>query len=749
MAGLLALALAGFSYLQVRLRFGRPLWDHPSRIYSDSLALYPGLALHEGALEEELRVRGYRKVARAPSRPGEYRRNGRVFDIYLNTFSYPHEKVRGYPVEVHIGGGGVDRLGFLENRHRLDVVVLEPRLLGRFYGDLRESRSVVALKEIPEILRRAVIEVEDRHFMQHHGLDVRGMARALWQDLRAGDLVQGGSTITQQVVKNVLLGHQRTFARKVREALMAPLLERMLSKEEILEIYMNEIYMGQKGAVSIVGMGEAARFFFGRQVRGIDLPQAALLAGLIRSPGSYNPWKHPEAARKRRDQVLDLLRNRHVISPAQEREAKAQDLALADTTATEVPEAAYFLDLVRAQLQDQFGARALRREGLRIFTTLDTRLQKAASAALSRGLEKLEAIPAIAKRLRCDHLQGALVVMNPRTGAILGLAGGRNFAASPFNRAVDARRQIGSLFKPFVYLAAFEAARSGAAGGLTPASLLRDEPLSIRVGKEVWRPTNNDHRFRGPVSVRESLAKSINVPAVRAAQGVGIDRVADLAIACGLPADMPRVPALALGSAEASPLQVAVAFSTLAAEGFRPFPHTVRWVMAADGGSLGSQRQGPRRVVSSESAYLVVDLMREAIRSGTARRVGAAGLAGEVAGKTGTTNGRRDAWFVGFTPDILAAVWVGFDDNHPLGMEGSQAALPIWLDLVQRVKAAQGHSFRPPEDVVFRWIDPATGGLATRRCPARVKAAFLAGSAPTTTCPAHRRRGFWRRLFGR
>jgi penicillin-binding protein 1B len=744
--GLIVLAV---TYVQVRLTFHQRLRGEPSRIYSDSLALRPGMGWTASALDAEMVSRGYRSSPDWAAVPGRFRRDGASLRVFLNSFEYPRGAVDGYRVRVRFRDRRILSLEMADDGRDLDVVMVEPRLLDTFHGPRHEIRFQEPLAAMPAVLIRAVLEVEDRRFRNHGGLDLRGMARAAWQDLRAGGLVQGGSTITQQLVKNVLLGHHRTFGRKIRELVMAPMLETMLTKDEILEIYLNEIYLGQKGARSVVGVGAAARFYFGRPAAELGLGQAALLAGLIRSPGTYNPWVHPERGRRRRDEVLDRLVAAGVVPSAEADAARRHALRLTDATGESLPEAGYYVDFVRRELMERYGPRRLERAGLRFLTTLDTRYQKAAARALKGGLDRLEADAAVARHLGNSGLQGAVVAMDPRTGALLALVGGKEFTSSMFNRAVDARRQVGSLFKPFVYLAAFEAAAQGEAGGLTPVSLLADAPLTVEAGPSDWTPTNNDGRFRGEVTVREALAASINVPAVRAAQGVGVAKVAELAVACGFPADIPQVPALALGSAAASPLEVAVAFASLAAAGRRPEPWWLKAVIPAGPGWPATESPGRLPAVAPEAAYLVIDLMQEAVRTGTARRLAREGMAGGVAGKTGTTNGRRDAWFVGATPEFLAAVWIGADDNRSIGVEGSQAALPIWIELVRSLHLDTGGAFPVPDGIVFEWVDPATGARATGRCPRVVEQPFIAGTEPSGDCPKHPRRGFWRRLFGR
>ncbi len=752
LAGILLVAVVawvGISYLQLVFTFHKRLGGSPSELYSAPLVLRPGSAWSALGLVDELDARGYSTGKGGRLRPGQYLQQGNRLDLHLRAFLYRGEVVQGYKARLRFSGKRLSGMDLLPGDEPLDLLMVEPRSLGVFHSRRNQLREPVPLKEVPRHLITAVLEVEDRRFRTHSGLDPRGIGRALWEDLWAGRVEQGGSTITQQVLKNVMLNPQRRWGRKMREMVMAPLLETLLEKDEILEIYLNEIYLGQRGSFSVVGMGAAARFYFGRPVAELDLAQSALLAGIIRSPGTYNPWRHPEAARTRRDDVLRMMvRGGHLDRAAAEA-AGARPLRLADATPEGMPEAAPFLELARRQMVKAFGADVLEHDGLRIMTTLDTRAQRLAATILERGLRRLESDPAVARRVGKGGLQGAVVVMNPVSGAVLALVGDRQPGRGRFNRAVDARRPVGSLFKPFVYLAAFLAADRGEGGGLTMASTLVDEPLELDLDDQIWRPANSDDRFRGDISVRRALADSINIPAVNAALDVGIPVIARLAEACGFPAGLPRVPAVALGAAEASPLEVAVAYSVLAAGGHRPTPRFWEATTTTDGGHLTGNEVRRVAVADPAAVFLISDLLAEVVSTGTGRRVAAGGLTGAVAGKTGTTNGRRDAWFAGYVPGLLAVVWVGADDNRPVGLTGSQAALPIWLELMQRLQPDPGAPSPPPGGLLRVRYDPETGGVGTRNCPRVAEEWFMEGTEPEEECPEHRRRGFWRRLFGR
>lgn len=746
---LVAAAFVGLSYLQLVFAFPQRLGGSPSQLYSAPLILRPGSAWSAAELVAELMSRGYTSGRENRLRPGQYWQQGDRVNLNQRTFLYGGGRVEGYPVRISFSERRLTGVELLPGGEPLELLMLEPRALGVFNSRKDQLRESVRLEDLPAHLVAAVLAVEDRRFRTHRGLDPRGIGRAIWVDLWAGRAAQGGSTITQQVLKNVMLDPQRRWGRKLREMVMAPLLETLLAKDDILEIYLNEIYLGQKGSFSVVGMGAAARYYFGRGAEDLDLGQSALLAGLIRSPGTYNPWRHPGAARTRRDKVLQMMVHGGQLTAARAAAAAARPLQLSDATGEEMPEAAAFLEVARRQLVNAFGAHVLEHDGKRILTTLDTRAQRLAAMALERGLSRLEADPRVLQKVGKEGLQGAVVVMDPRSGAVLALVGDRQAGRGRFNRAVDARRPVGSLFKPFVYLAAFQAAAGGQEGALTMASTLVDEPLELDLDGQVWRPANSDGRFRGDLSVRRALADSINIPAVKVALEVGIPEVARLAEGCGFPAGLPRVPAIALGAAEASPLEVAVAYSVLAVDGRRPTPRFWEATMAADGGDLTLNQVRRVEVADAAAVFLVSDILAEVVRTGTGRRVAAGGLTGAVAGKTGTTNRRRDAWFVGYVPGLLAAVWVGADDNRPVGLTGSQAALPIWLELVRSLQPDPGELPPPPAGLVRVRYDPGTGGVATRKCPQVAEDWFMAGTEPEDTCPLHGGRGFWRRLFGR
>jgi len=618
----------------------------------------------------------------------------------------------------------------------------EPELLATLFGPRQEERQPVRLAQVPERLLNAVLAAEDGRFFKHHGVDPRGIMRASWVNMRQGRIVQGGSTITQQTVKNIFLGQERTWWRKAREGLLSVMLDAQYSKERILEVYLNEVYLGQRGPVAICGVQAAARFYFGRDVADLSLGESALLAGLISSPGRYNPFAHRERAVKRRNLVLDTMRRLGKITAAEAEKASAEALQLASGSGG-FGRAPYAVDFVRTRLAELVSPETLRWEGLRIYTTLDTTWQTHAEGALKAGLKRLERI---ARGSTSQPLQGAVVVIDPQSGAVRAMVGGRDYAESQFNRVTHARRQPGSCFKPFVYAAGFERAIRGERMGFTPATLLDDSPFEMVSGGETWRPANYDGEYRGWVTVRTALEQSLNVPTVRAARRVGLDHVVDTAQRMGIESPLRPLPSLALGAMEVTPLELAAGYATLARLGREGRPWIIREIVDGEGDVILRPQVEWSEAISPQAAYLVNHLLRGVMREGTARSAAALGYRGEASGKTGTTDDTRDAWFAGYSEQLLSLVWVGYDSNSETGLTGASGALPIWVDLMHRSGVADRASpDTVPDGIVERRIDPETGGLVRGGCTRQIDEHFAEGSEPRHTCVLHGNR--FRRWF--
>ncbi len=731
-------------------------WNVPSRVFSAPLRLYPGMALAEAGLEEALPALGYRErsgsdgafdsasggafdgVAAAEAfPPGTYARTPGRLLVHLHDFDYPEGPRPGYVLEIRSRNARIASLRDLSRGRELPTARLEPEEVAAIFDARMERRTPVELAAVPPVLIKAVLAVEDRRFYAHEGLDPRRIRAAALANLGARRYAQGGSTLTQQLIKNYYLHHEKSLARKAKEAAMAVLFERRHSKEEILEAYLNEVYLGQDGAASIAGVEEAARHYFSRGVSQLELPEAALLAGLVRAPGTYDPARHPERARTRRATVLGLMVAQGRIS--EEEAARARRAPLPPPRrARPLDGAPYFTDFALRELRDRFSRDALTREGYRIFTTLDPRAQRAAERAVAEGLAELDGPASSDSEDPGARAQAALVVLDPRTGELRALIGGRDWRASQFNRVVQARRQPGSLFKPFVYLAAL------ADGERTLASPVADTALSVTVAGRAWAPRNHDGVFHGTVTLREALEGSYNVATARLALDVGLERVAETARRVGIRSDLRPVPSLALGAFEVTPLEMATAYGTLAAGGVRAAPRSILEVVTPEGEILAAHDLRVERRIAEGPAFLVTRALQGVVERGTAARAAALGYRGRAAGKTGTTNDSRDAWFVGYTPELLALAWVGFDDNRPLGRTGAQAALPIWTRFMRGYAAAGGAAdFVPPPDVVELEVDAATGLLAHPSCGPSRPEAFLVGTEPSESCRERRRPWWW------
>ncbi len=733
-------------------RFEGRRFSVPSRVYAAPIVIYPGADWQRLDLGGWLTRMGYREQSEAgPLGVGHYRWLPGRLRVHLRAFDHPQLPEPNRKVEFRLEAGRVREIR--DDRGRpVDVVSLEPEPISSFYGNEREQRDLVALADVPPHLVSAIYAVEDRRFEEHHGIDPVRIAGALLANLRAGGIRQGGSTLTQQLVKNFFLTPERTIRRKLTEATMALMVEARYEKDQILEAYLNEIYMGRRGSTAIHGVGEAARFFFGKRVADLEIDESALLAAVIASPNALSPHRHPERAKERRDLVIGLMEAQDRISAREAERARQRAISTA-AIALESGQDRYFLDALAKQLPEVYDEELLSVEGLRIYSTLDPGIQRAAVDALTEGLASLE------KRLgrksdasgEPQPLQGCLLAMRPQTGEILAMVGGRDYAASQWNRCTMAHRQAGSAFKPVVYAAAL----SPESGPLiTLASRIDDAPISVETPDGLWEPRNYDDEFRGPVSVREALERSLNVPAARIGQALGIGEVVEMARRLGVESELPDVPSLALGTAEVSPLELAVVYATFANGGLRPTPRS--FIGLLDDRGVGQEQwplAGARRVLDPGTAYLTTSLLEGVVDRGTGAGIRARGLRGPIAGKTGTTDDEYDLWFVGFTPELVAVVWVGYDEPREIGVPSSRGALPIWADFLAEVSGARVRGvFARPGGVERIEIEPSTGKRALSACRERRTEYFLAGTAPDETCPrgggGGGGGGFFRRLFG-
>ena len=729
------LAFVGYSYVVLTRKFDSSRrWDLPSRIYSDATPIVPGMTIPRALLEPKLNHVGYHEAAARVTNPGEYRYAGNTVEIYLQNFEYPDIEFRALPVAIEFEGGTVRAIRRLDDGVALRGIRIEPELITSIYNNEMEDRLPVALGAVPKTLTDAIIAVEDRSFYSHKGLSITGIAGALRTDVKNRSITHGGSTLTQQLIKNLYFNPERTWRRKGIEALYALLLEARYSKNEILEVYLNEIYLGQNGAVQILGVEQASQVYFGKHVTYLTLPEAATMAGMIHSPNIGNPLKYPERAKPRRDLVLALMREQKLITPEQYEGAIAAPL-----TTSRFPKgsrsAPFFVDLVLKQLKETYPETQLRTEGLRIFTTLDTIMQRSAEQALDSGIESLnKRFPYL--RNSPTPLEGVILTIQPGTGYVKALVGGRSYSKTQFNRAIQARRQPGSLFKPFVYVTAMDPARGQQA--FTAATVLDDSPISVRSGTAVWTPQNYDLKYHGHVTVRESLAHSYNIPAVRAAMNAGVPNVIKTAATIGIESHLAPYPSVSLGSFEVTPLEIAYAYSAFANLGVKAEPISILAVSTREGELKESREVKMKRVAPASVCYVMNSILKDVFNYGTAGKARLQGFNRPFAGKTGTTSSYRDAWFIGYSPRILSLVWLGFDDGHSVRLAGGDACVPIWTTNMNRIGGlVPDVDWKRPEDVIDRQIDPESGMLATPYCPQTKEEIFVAGTEPASVCPIH------------
>ena len=721
--GLILMTLAATGYvawldLHVRAQFEGRRWSVPARIYARPMELYPGMRLSGDDLERELRAAGYQPSA-AARRAATYNRRGDSFRVHTRRFQFWDGEQAARQVRIQFNGRRV--AGLRENGAKQALMRLDPAIIGRIYPNHHEDRVLLRLEEVPAGLVAALLSVEDREFEHHHGVSPRAIARAVFANLRAGALVQGGSTLTQQLAKSYFLSAERTWWRKLNDAVIALLLEAHYDKGEILEAYVNEVYLGQDGRRSIHGFGLAAQFYFGRDLDALQLPELALLVAVVRGPSYYNPRRHPRRATKRRNLVLEQMRELGIISAARAKRVKSLPLGVtpASRASSRYPA---FVDLVRRQLRRDYRDEDLRGEGLRIFTTLDLRTQRIAESALATRIARLERDKGGGRSV----LQGAIIVTAPQSGEALAVVGGRNRGGAGFNRALDAVRPVGSLIKPAIYLAALEQP-----GRYTLASRILDEPISIRTATGTpWQPKNYDDRVHGRISLYEALVKSYNLATVRLGMEVGLDQVTNSLQRLGVERPLDPFPSLLLGAAELSPVEVTQMYQTLAGGGFRVPLRAIREVTSARGEPLSRYPLSVQQAFQPGPVFLVVEAMRGVMNEGTGRSARARMGANLVmAGKTGTTDDLRDSWFAGFTEDFLAVVWLGHDDNTPAGLSGAKGALQVWIDMMKSL-GPRSLRAQTPSGVEWAWTDLQRGLITENGCPGAVRFPYMRGSEP-------------------
>lgn len=713
----------GYLDLRIRSEFEGTRWAVPARVYARALELYPGRPLSREQLLQELQLLGYTETTGA-LRSGAYHERRGELVIATRAFQFWDGAEPERTVRVEFTDGGIAALRDAETgSDSVALVRLDPYEIATILPAHQEDRILVQRAGLPSVLVDMLLAVEDRRFYSHHGVDVRGLARAAWANLRAGGIVQGGSTLTQQLVKNFFLTQERTWTRKLNEIVMSVLVDWHYSKDDILTAYCNEVFLAQDGRRAIHGFGLAAQHYFGRDLNQLSMADMALLVGLVKGPSYYDPRRHPERALARRNQVLGITAAAGVIPEGEAERARRSGLGVTLRSAA-VSRFPAYLDLVRRQLRRDYRDEDLRSTGLRVFTALDPLTQFAAEEAVSRGLKMLPGETA-----RRGALQAAAVVTHPGSGEVLAVVGDRDPFRAGFNRALLAERQIGSLIKPAVYLTALEQ-------GYTLLSAVEDEAVSVvNEQGETWAPRNFDGRFHGTVPLYYALAHSYNAASVRLGLTVGVENVLDVVHRLGISRRLPPYPSTFLGAASLTPLEVTQMYQTLAGGGFVTPLRTIRAVVSAEGEPLQRYGVDVRQTIAPEPVYLLNTALQEVVRQGTGQGLTARiGTELAVAGKTGTTNDARDSWFAGFSGDRLAVVWIGRDDNGPAGLTGSSGALPIFAEILRR-SSTQPLLLGLPEMVEWVWID-REGRRASERCRDAIQLAFVRGSAPAedSTC---------------
>ncbi len=719
---------------QIISKFEYHRWNLPSRVYSDAFPLYPGRQVPASAIHQRLRHLGYISVGSQPRHHGQYHYAGGQFAIYLHSFDYPEDKFEGYPISFSVGDGVVQDLIRRDTGEPLSLTRLEPELVASIFDQEMEDRTVVKLEQVPDDLIESIIAIEDERYYSHFGVDPIGIARAFVSNITKGGIVQGGSTLTQQLVKNIFLYPKKSFVRKFNEMIMALMMEIRYSKDEILQAYLNEIYLGQQGAASISGVAEASRYYFSKEVSQLSVAECALLAGMIRSPGYYSPFNNPKRARDRRNFVLKRLHDKKLILAQEYKQARQVPLPK-KRKRDKLSNAPFFVDFVQKQLKENFPADKLRSEGLRIFTTLDMSMQRAAEKSVSDWLNRLEKDYAYLKKKAKEgkHLESALIAVQPQTGYVRAYVGGRDYTKVQFDHISDARRQPGSAFKPFVFLTALDPSRRDPP--FTLSSLIDDDPFHVKAGGKRWSPKNYDKKNHGKVRLRTALEKSLNVATSRLALEVGLEHVVYTAREAGITSKLEAYPSLALGSFEVTPLELVAAYTIFPNQGVRTRPVAIRQVVTKEGEVLEKKDFQMKRIFSEDVIYLMNRLLAGVVDRGTATRARSMGLTGIAAGKTGTTTDYRDAWFVGYTPDLLALSWVGYDDNAKTQRSGSSGALPIWTNFMkQATRGRQYKDFIATPKIIVVDVDKQTGLLSKRSCGPSYEEYFIEKTEPTRFC---------------
>ncbi|MCD8547428.1 MAG: penicillin-binding protein 1B [Aeromonadaceae bacterium] len=739
LVGAAALVLFGI-YLdsKIRVKFDGQKWQLPALVYSRPLELYPGQRLSKAQMLHELKLLNYR-ASPHPSGAGQYGEAGNQLVVIRRGFHFYDGEEPARPLILTFSGQRLTKLQNADNRRELGYVRMDPVLLDRMSAEQVEDRLLLRLNEVPQLFIDTLLTVEDRDFYDHGGVSLLSIGRAFWANLRAGRTVQGGSTLTQQLAKNFFLTRERSLWRKVQEAYMAVIMDYRYSKDQILETYLNEIYLGQNGNDGVYGFGLASYFYFGLPLNELEPDQLALLVAMVRGPSYYDPWRFPERAQQRRDLVLRLLLENKQFNPQQYQDYVARPLGLSARGQMAYGRTPAFMNLLHRELKQRFGEGFIGQSGLKIFTSLDPVAQQAAEQAVSGELAKL------AKSK--SGLEGAMVVSNWHTGEVSAMVGGKDTRFAGFNRALDARRPIGSLIKPAVYY-------TGLMNGYRLATPLKDEPLSLKSdGGKTWRPQNYDKGYRGQVPLYLAMANSLNLPTVRLGMDVGLDKVVDSLKALGVTQSIPVYPSLLLGTLALSPYEVNQMYLTLANQGLYQPLTAIRAVVSEDGKLLYEKAEQAKRQLDPQASYLTLYTMTKVASLGTARSLAAQFPKAVLAGKTGTTDNLRDSWFSGLDNDEVVSVWVGRDDNQPAGLTGAGGALRLFSDYLQR-RGVNSLQLNPPRGIITARFNGAGGHVAdscgnATSLPARSVDLPPAQGCSVLSAPIEQTKDWFESLFGK
>lgn len=717
-------------HVEIRHRFDSRKWSIPARVFSATVPLYPGQWISILQMKQMLEERRYQEAVREPLNAGEYKVGKNTLNVRFREFRFPGHSLASQRVQFEFQQNKLNKIRGPDGE--LSFLELEPLQIARLFGRERVSRSLINIQQVPRYLIDGVVAIEDHRFYEHGGVDWWSILRALWTDLLARKVVQGGSTITQQLVKNYFLEPDRHLRRKLLEASMALIVDFCYSKDEILEMYMNEIYVGQRGSVAIHGMGEAARFYFGRNVEDLTLAEAATLAGMIRAPNNYSPSVHPEACIERRNVVLKRMLALKKISTDEYDKSSQEPLRVARSfLPTNV--APFFVDYVRRQLRELYAPEALESEGLSIYTTLHPEIALAAETAVRDGLEELNREVSVDESSPSEQrLEAVLVAIQPRTGAVLALLGGKDYEEGGVNRVFGAFRQAGTAVFPFVFLTALDR--------FSTVSELSDEPTSYPMDGEQWTVRNFDDRYRGTVSMRKAAEEGLNAATVNLAMEVGIQNLMATIRSFGISPNMPPYPSVALGAFGVTPFDLAGAYAALGNDGQKPYLLSLKEVVAENGDIQERRNIDFISVTTPAKAYIITDLLRGALERGAEKTLRRSGIDFQCGVQPGTNVDFSDSWFVGYSTDLLVLVWVGYDDCRPTGLSGLQGAGRIWVKFVNLVRPwINAQPFRIPPGVVQRIICSESGLLATTYCPDKKLEVFLTERVPKDYCTKHKR----------